>query len=81
MSYEFPKHHKAEDNIMMDINEMIYDHVLQFYEVDDVEELTEQQIDELEDFRTNTLSEYSVLQCGYSNIINMWESQEGAPLS
>ena len=75
MSYDFPRHHKAEDNIMMEINEMVYEHILEFYGIDEIEELTEEQVDELEDFRTNTLSEYSVLQCGYSNAINMWESQ------
>ena len=75
MSYEWPRIHKVEDNFYMEISEVVCDHVLTHYGVDEIEELTEEQIAELEDFRTNDLNEYSLLQAGYSNILNMWESQ------
>ena len=38
MSYDFPKVHKAEDNLMVEINDMVYDHILEFYGVDEIEE-------------------------------------------
>ena len=75
MSYEWPRIHKVEDNLYMEISEVVWEQVSEHYGVDDIEELTEEQIAELEDFRTNYLNEYSILQAGYSNIINMWESQ------
>jgi len=75
MSYEWPRIHKVEDNYYMEISEVVWEHVSEHYGVDDIEDLTEEQIDELEDFRTNHLNEYSIMQAGYSNIISMWESQ------
>ena len=75
MSYEWPRIHKVEDNFYMEISEVVWEQVSDHYGVDEIEELTEEQIEELEDYRTNTLNEYSIMQAGYSNIINMWESQ------
>ena len=75
MSYAWPRIHKVEDNFYMDISEVVWEQVSDHYGVDEIEELTEEQIAELEDFRTNYLNEYSIMQAGYSNIINMWESQ------
>ena len=75
MSYEWPRIHKVEDNFYMEISEVVWEQVSDHYGVDEIEELTEEQIAELEDFRTNELAEYSLLQAGYSNLINHWESQ------
>jgi len=74
MSYEWPRIHKVEDNFYMEISEVVHEQVLTHYGVDEIEELTKEQIRELEYFRVHYLSEYSVLQAGYSNLINMWES-------
>ena len=74
MSYDWPRVHKVEDNLMMDINELVYEHVLEHFGVDEIEDLSEEQIAEIEVFRLQ-LSEYSVLQGGYSSLISMWESQ------
>ena len=74
MSYDWPRVHKVEDNLMMDINELVYEHVMEHFGVDDIEDLSEEQIGEIEVFRLQ-LSEYSVLQGGYSSLISMWESQ------
>ena len=75
MSYEWPRIHKVEDNFYMEISDVVCEQVLTHYGVDEIEDLTEEQIAELEYFRVHYLSEYSVLQAGYSNLINMWESQ------
>ena len=72
--YDWPRVHKVEDNLMMDINELVYAHVLEHFGVDEIEDLSEEHIDEIEVFRSQ-LSEYSVLQGGYSSLISMWESQ------
>jgi len=75
MSYDWPRSHKVEDNLMMEINEIVYEHVLEHFGVDEIEDLSEEQIAEVETFRSCQLGEYSVLQGGYSNLISMWESQ------
>jgi hypothetical protein len=72
--YDWPRVHKVEDNLMMDINELVYAHVLEHFGVDEIEDLSEEQIAEIEVFRLQ-LGEYSVLQGGYSSLISMWESQ------
>ena len=75
MSYDWPRIHKVEDNFYMEISEVVIEHVLTHYGVEEIEQLTQEQIDELETYRSCQLGEYSVMQVGYSNIINMWESQ------
>ena len=75
MSYDWPRSHKVEDNLMMEINEVVWEHVLEHFGVDEIEDLSEEQIAEVETFRNCRLGEYSVLQGGYSNLISMWESQ------
>ncbi len=42
---------------------------------DMIEDLTQEQIDEVDTYRSCQLGEYSVMQVGYSNLISMWESQ------
>ena len=75
MSCDWHRVHKVEDNLCQEISELVYDHVLEFYGVDAIEELTQEQIDEVDTYRSNRLGEYSVLQVGYSDVINLWESQ------
>ena len=75
MSYDWPRIHKVEDNFYMEISEVVIEQVLNHYGVEEIEDLTQEQIDELETYRSCQLGEYSVMQVGYSNIINMWESQ------
>ena len=74
MKYDWPRVHKVEENLMIDINDLVYEHVMEHFGVEDIEDLSEEQIDEVETFRLQ-LSEYSVLQGGYSNLIGLWESQ------
>ena len=74
MKYDWPRVHKVEENLMIDINDLVYEHVMEHFGIEDIEDLSEEQIDEVETFRLQ-LSEYSVLQGGYSNLIGLWESQ------
>ena len=75
MSYDWPRIHKVEDNFYMEISDVVIEHVLTHYGVEEIEDLTQEQIEELDTYRSCQLGEYSVMQVGYSNIINMWESQ------
>jgi len=66
--------HKTEDWISHQVDDAVWEYVCEFYDVDDPAELTDVQIADLDHFRTEEMSEYSVLQGGFSNIISYWES-------
>lgn len=77
MAFEWNRIHKWEDNIYSQVDEMVQEYVFEYYGVEELTELTEEQIQELEDFRNdpNCISEYSPLQYGFSTLINWWESE------
>ena len=74
MSYDYPRIHKAEENIEHQVTDWVYEHVCEFFGVDDISELTEDQISEVEAFR-NELNEYSPMQIGYSNVLGQWDME------
>ena len=57
--------------------EQVRDYILEYYEVETIEDLSENHIEEIEKFRSKTLNEYSYLQVGFSNLINQWEENRG----
>ena len=71
--FDWPRIHKAEDHYIRQIDDDVWERVCEHFAVDDPADLTQEQIDEVDAFR-NTLNEYSVLQCGFSNLISYWES-------
>ena len=72
MSFEWNRIHKWEENHERNITEDVEEFICEHYGVESIEELTQDQIEELEVFRSE-LNEYSVMQIGFSNIINNWE--------
>lgn len=76
LTYEWPRIHKAEENIESTITEWVFDHVFEHFGVDDVSELTLEMVQEIESFRDEKLNEFSPMQWGYSNLINQWESAD-----
>ena len=74
MSFEWPRIHKMEEWVEREMTDAVYDYVFEFYGVDELTELTSEQIQEIESFRDD-VSEYSPLQMGFSNLINAWESE------
>jgi hypothetical protein len=75
MSFEWNRIHKWEDNIESQINDSVSDYVFEYYGVDEIGELTEEQINEISTFRDEMLSEFSVMQVGFSNLISWWDSE------
>ena len=70
MSFDWLRIHKWEENIEAQVTDSVYNYVCEFYGIDDVEELT--------------ISEdgLSVMQIGFSNLINHvesihWEKENG----
>jgi hypothetical protein len=73
MSFEWNRIHKWEENIERDVTDAVYERVTEHYGVEEIEELTAEQVQELELYRNESLNEYSVMQIGFSNLINHWE--------
>ena len=46
-----------------------------YYDVDEIDDLTEEQMDEVKTFR-DEYNDYSVMQIGFSNLINDWEDTQ-----
>jgi len=73
MSFEWPRMHKWEENIEREVTEGVEERVTEHYGVDDIADLTEAQLDEIEKWREEHVSEYSPMNWGFSNLINNWE--------
>lgn len=76
MAFEWNRIHKHEDNIEQDVNQRVYDYVLEYYAVESIEDLNGDQIAEIEQFREE-YNEYSVMQIGFSNLLSEYEYAHG----
>ena len=61
MAFEWPRSHKWEENIEHEVTDGLRELIYEQYGVDEVSELTEEQIDEVMAYR-DELNEYSPLQ-------------------
>jgi len=70
-----PKIHKWAENIEGMLTEWSYEAVYAHFSVDDVSELTLEQIQEVEDFVAESEeSWYDYVLMGFKNIVNEWEN-------
>lgn len=81
MSFEWNRIHKWEENIERDVTDAVYEYVCEYYGIEEVDEITEEQLEEIEAFR-DELNEYSLMQIGFSNLISHvesihWEKENG----
>lgn len=72
MSFEWYKIYKHEDNIEADVTERVYNYVCEYYGLENIEELTEEQIEEVRAF-ADELNEYSPMMIGFNNLFNYLE--------
>lgn len=73
MAFEWNRMHKWEENHERNITEDVEEYICEYYGVESIEDLTKEQIDKIEVFRSE-LNEYSIMQIGFSNVINIWEN-------
>jgi hypothetical protein len=64
--------YKWEENHERNITEDVEEYICEHYGIESIEDLTKEQIDELEVYR-GELHEYSIMRIGFSNVINNWE--------
>jgi hypothetical protein len=74
MPFAWNKIDKAEENFIREISDRVFSYVYEFYQVEDIMDLSQDQIQEIIDFRDNNLHEYSVMQAGFSDLISVFES-------
>ena len=72
MSFEWYKIYKHENNIESDVTERVYNYVCEYYGLENIEELTEEQIEEVRAF-ADELNEYSPMMIGFNNLFNYLE--------
>ena len=72
--YTWGRIYKIEEFYESQIISDVVDNVLEYFEVEEIEDLTEDQIEQVRAF-SEELNELSVMQIGYSDVINIWESE------
>ena len=76
MSYEYLKAHKTEDWVAREMFECVCESIIHHFGVEDPNDLTVEQMDEVVHYRENVLNEYSPIQMGFSDVIGMWENAQ-----
>ena len=74
MGFNWGRVHKHEEQIENDIFERVSEQVCSYYEVDHIEDLTEEQISEVQQWALDDLGSSSVIQIGITDLINYWEN-------
>ena len=73
--FEWPSLYKAEERIEREVNETARSYIMNFYSVDDVVDLTEEQADELIEFINDELGESSPFKIALYDIYHEWENE------
>ncbi len=76
MSFDWNRIHKHEEQVENDIFDRVSEQICSFYNVEDVADLTIEQMDEVRTFVDNDLSEYSIMQRGFTDVFNYWEDNQ-----
>ena len=76
MAFDRNRIHKHEEQVENDIFDRVSEQICSFYNVEDVADLTIEQMDEVRAFVDNDLSEYSIMQRGFTDVFNYWEDNQ-----
>ncbi len=76
MSFDWNRIHKHEEQVENDIFDRVSEQICSFYNVEDVADLTIEQMDEVRAFVDNDLSEFSIMQRGFTDVFNYWEDNQ-----
>lgn len=73
-SFQWENFYKTEEMIALQVREQVFNFIFEYYSVENVDDLTKKQINEIIKFRDQELSEFSNLKSGFNELIGMWES-------
>ncbi|MDG0992841.1 MAG: hypothetical protein P8O15_09940 [Luminiphilus sp.] len=71
MQFDVPRLHKYEDQLERDSYENAILIIQQFYDIDDINTLTEEQKVDVQHFVTD-MNEYSLMCFGFREVLNNW---------
>jgi hypothetical protein len=71
MSFQWENMHKFEQYYEASITDDVIDQICKYYDVEDITELTDEEMTEVMEFRRQ-FSDCMVMQCGFSNAYNEW---------
>ena len=74
MSFKWDRMYKWEQNIERDITDSVYEYVCEYYGIDDVGDLTQEQYREVEAYAEEY--SFSIMSIGFSNLLNDWLEQK-----
>lgn len=74
-SFDWQKMYKWEHNLDYEINTQALEYVLEHYGVDDIGDLTVQQISDIEHFTNQPEHEHSMMCRGLREVIHGWHDQ------
>ena len=77
--FEWGRIHKWEENIEREVTDAVEERVTEHYEVEDIVDLTQEQIDEVTAWRDEHVSEYSPMYIGFTNVFNRWDDENWEP--
>ena len=75
MAFEWHRMHKHEEQIENDIFDRVCTQVCEHYEIEDVTDLSKEQIAEIEHFVGEHVGEYSVMRSGFGDLFNMLDNE------
>ena len=75
MAFEWHRMHKWEENIEREVTDAVEQRVIEHYEVDDIVDLTKEQIAEVAKWKDEHVNEYSPIIWGFNNVMNRWEDE------
>lgn len=73
MAFEWSRMYKHEENIERDVIERVEQYICEYYNIDDIEDMSEKEFEEVQQFY-DEMNEYSPMCLGFSDVINRWES-------
>jgi hypothetical protein len=73
MTFQWNRIHKHEEQIEQDIYSRVNDQIIEHYGVEEIYNLTSEQIEEVQKF-ADELGEYNVMYRGFIDCINAWEA-------
>ena len=73
MAFECARLDKWEELIRNDIRDNAESYIMEYYGVEDIDDLTEDQVREISDFIQLPDNEYSLVCEAFTDIINWWE--------
>jgi len=76
MSFDWPRHYKMEEWIENQIGEAVFEVVAEHYGIEDLTELTEDQLNDVMAWAENRLPAFSLLQPGFNNLRDCWEFEQ-----